>query len=133
MGYGSLLLICGILVLIFKNETNLAKLNNKESNTEEQVETIEIIQLTDTYKCIWTLISKTSIQKLIFVLITIRIGFATESIIRLRLIDEGVSREVLTMLNLLLSPLFVLLPLALNKYLHGQKPFSLIIKFYNFK
>ena len=130
MFYGSLILVCGLIVLIFKNEKNQVKL--KQQSSEGEVE-IEKLSLTDTYKCLWTLICKASIRKLVFVLVTIRIGSATENIIRLRLIDEGVSREVLTMLNLLLSPVFVVLPLILSRYLHGQKPFSLLIKFYNFK
>jgi len=51
-------------------------------------------------------------------------------IIRLRLIEEGVEKEKITLLGIMLSPLMVLLPLLLNKYMHGPKPLNLLLDTY---
>ena len=59
-----------------------------------------------------------------------KIGFATEMIIRLRLIEEGVEKEKITILGILLSPLLVLLPLLLNKHMHGPKPLDILLDTY---
>ncbi len=51
-------------------------------------------------------------------------------IIRLRLIEEGVEKEKITLMGIMLSPLMVLLPVLLNKYMHGPKPMNLLLDTY---
>lgn len=54
-------------------------------------------------------------------------------VIRLRLIEEGVEKEKITILGVMLSPLLILLPVLLNKYMHGPKPLNLVLDTYGFK
>lgn len=116
-----MLVACAVFILLFKSETNPRKL------TEESSERHSVAA---TYKLIWTLLCKRQVQTLIFVYLTVRIGFATEAVIRLRLIEEGVEKEKITILSIMLSPVMVALPVLLNKYLHGPRPLNLMLSTY---
>ena len=119
--YGSMLVACALFILCFKSETNPRKSGEERSDQ---------YSVGGTYKLIWRLVCKREMRTLILVYLTVRIGFATEAVVRLRLIEEGVEKEKITILSIMLSPLMVILPVVLNKYLHGTRPLNLMLSTY---
>ena len=62
-----------------------------------------------------------------------KIGFASENVLRLKLLEEGVSRETITIIGILFSPLLFVLPFAIKRYVHSEKPLDLILNTYSLK
>jgi len=86
---GSLYFVSTILVMIFK----------KEVDSDEMK-----LSTCSTYKTIKSILWIPSIRKLAFILLTIKIGFAMDSLTFLKLIGNGVSKEKLSLLVIALSP-----------------------------
>ena len=55
-------------------------------------------------------------------------GFASESIVGLKLIEAGIHKESLALLAIPLTPLQILLPLVIAKYTTGPKPLDILLK-----
>ena len=58
------------------------------------------ISLCSTYKTIKSILWIPCIRRLVFILLTMKIGFAMESLNMLKLIECGVSKEILTLMDL---------------------------------
>jgi hypothetical protein len=63
----------------------------------------------------------------------IKIALATESVIRLKLIEQGVSKEKLSLLGIFVTPLLSLIPIFFRKYTNTNKPLSFLCRTYIFK
>ena len=86
---GGLYFVSTILVMIFK----------KEVDSDEMK-----LSTCSTYKTIKSILWIPSIRKLVFILLTIKIGIAMDSLTLLKLIENGVSKEKLSLLAIPLSP-----------------------------
>ena len=78
-----------LLVMVFKREI--------DSNEKK-------LSLASTYKTIKSILLIPSIKKLVLILLTVKIGFAMDSLNFLKLIEHGVSKEKLSLLAIPLSP-----------------------------
>jgi hypothetical protein len=58
---------------------------------------------------------------------------ATEGAMRLKLVEAGVSREKISLLNVLLSPMLFILPIFISKMIKGSRPLNTFIRVYPFK
>ena len=86
---GGLYFVSTMLVMIFK----------KEIDSDEMK-----LSMCSTYKTIKSILWIPSIRKLVLILLTIKIGFAMNSLTFLKLIEHGVSKEKLSLLAIPLSP-----------------------------
>jgi PAT family acetyl-CoA transporter-like MFS transporter 1 len=86
---GVFFFVSTILLMIFK----------KEVDSDEMK-----LSMCSTYKTIKSILWIPSMRRLVFLLLTIKIGFAMDSLMILKLIDLGVSKEKLVFLFILLTP-----------------------------
>jgi PAT family acetyl-CoA transporter-like MFS transporter 1 len=128
--FGYLFVISTTLLMIFKRENDqLDATNLPISNSDiKRINIEDNLSISGTYRLMWKLLSIVPVQQLCIILITVKIGFATESMIVLKLIEYGVPREKLSLLAVPLSPLHVLVPLFISKYSNGPEPLTLWIK-----
>ena len=61
-----------------------------------------------------------------------QIGFSTQGIGRLKLVEFGVAREKLSVLTIFLSPIVVVVPFFFKKFLKGPKPLSFFRLLFSF-
>jgi len=102
--------------------------------------------IVESYKIPWKIICLKPIQKLIFIVFTLRVGIlfyninlyriilnqifnvkmvlATESMGFLKLVEAGVPKENLGLLAVPIGPLQLLLPFAISRLLNGKNPFK---------
>ncbi len=57
-----------------------------------------------------------------------QIGFATDAVTGLKLVEAGVPKDRLAMLAIPMTPLQILLPFIISKYTAGPKPMNIFIK-----
>ncbi len=128
--FGYLFVVSTTLLMVFKRESDQTTTSSLPiSNSDAKRINIEDnLSIKGTYKLMWKLVSIFPVQQLIFILLTVKIGFATESMIGLKLIEYGVPREKLSLLAVPLSPLHVILPLFISKYSNGPEPLTLFMK-----
>jgi len=55
-------------------------------------------------------------------------GFASESIVGLKLIECGIHKESLALLAIPLTPLQIVLPLVIAKYTAGPRPMDVFLR-----
>jgi hypothetical protein len=115
--FGTIYIVSSICILFLKQESL-----NKEKEDEELDK--NKLSLGESYKIVWKIMCIKPIHKLIFILFTLRISFATESMSFLKFVEAGVPKEKLGLLAVPLSPLQVLLPLLISRYLNGKNPFQ---------
>ena len=135
--FGAVYFIVTIAVLIFKRE--------RVYFTEEELLEQQAIQMADagavvedfqapklktpsllaTYKLIFKIALIKPVQKLAFVLLTMNIGILVETVYSLKLIEYGVSKEILSLFSIPLVPMSLTLAAYLTKHLTGPRPFSL--------
>ena len=87
---GVLFIIATTLVLFYKRERNTQ--NSSKPLLEDQ------LSLKETYKTIWKITRLPAARKFIFVLFTFRIAFSLHSVVILKLIEKGVTREMIGVL-----------------------------------
>lgn len=141
-----------LAILFLKSEYNKKKLkaskpvvgesglptNNKDApDAENLIQTPnkpdENRSILQTYKLVWSILKLNAIRKLIFIFLTVRVGFATEYTVRLKLIEMGVEREKISLLSVIVSPILTILPFLLRNYVNGPKPLDLFRTAYLFK
>ena len=62
--------------------------------------------------------------------IIFKIGFASEGVVRLKLVEMGVEREKISLLSVLISPILTFVPFLLKNYVNGPRPLDLFRKAY---
>ena len=127
--FGSISILTSIMVLLFKNEYNLKKLQIESERLIIERHEMESKNrsIWQTYKIIWKILCIKPIRILVILMATFRFSFWTESVIRLKLVENGFTREKLSLMGILLSPILTLIPIILSKFLKGPKP----LKFFN--
>jgi PAT family acetyl-CoA transporter-like MFS transporter 1 len=125
-------LITTTLIMIFKKEgddsVNKIEITEEEECLESLNNYEDHLTIKSTYLLMWELLKITPFRKLTFILITMRIAFATENMFVLKLIEFGVPRETISLLGIPLIPLQVLLPLLVSRITNGPRPLSFLIK-----
>lgn len=117
--WGIIFLVSTTLVGLFKREKS-----EKELHGEEAVEGI-----VDGYKTLIKILHRPSILNLIFILLTVKIGFAaTDSVTGLKMIEAGVPKENLALLAIPMVPIQILLPVYISRYTAGPRPLDVFIK-----
>lgn len=58
----------------------------------------------------------------------LQMGFASESIVGLKLIECGIHKESLALLAIPLTPLQIVLPLVIAKYTAGPRPMDVFLR-----
>lgn len=117
--FGVIFIVTTFMILFLINENHLKSADFEMSKTDKH------LGFFSTYKMIWKIINLKRVQQLAFILLTSRIGWATDSALFLKMIEYGVSKEVICLLTIPLIPVNVLWPLIVTKYTNGPK--SLIL------
>ncbi|CAI6365998.1 unnamed protein product [Macrosiphum euphorbiae] len=121
----TLLYIWGILFMLIT--TMIAIFKKEKDNTLE--DGYVKLNISKTYSLLWDIMKLPSIRILAIALLTARIGFAaTDSISTLKLIDAGVSKDDIMVINTAMYVVKMIIPLIIAKYTSGPKPLSLYLK-----
>uniref|UniRef100_H2Z3B5 Acetyl-coenzyme A transporter 1 n=1 Tax=Ciona savignyi TaxID=51511 RepID=H2Z3B5_CIOSA len=104
------------LVMLFKSETTE---NHSDDSSNGVV---------STYKLLFKIICLPNVLQYVVILLTAKIGFASESIVALKLIECGIHKETLALLAIPLTPLQIALPLVIAKYTSGPRPLDIFLK-----
>ena len=156
--FGSVCVVCSILLLLFKHEHNRKKFHRKDSsefidNSLSNTTSVGL-SIVNTYKLIWNILRLPPMKMLIFVLFTIRVSFffdhpfwkllfnkteichffvvvfkvcfSSENVGRLKLIEYGVARENLSLLTAFISPMLLIVPFLLRKFINGPNPLEFL-------
>nr|XP_039263177.1 acetyl-coenzyme A transporter 1-like [Styela clava]XP_039263178.1 acetyl-coenzyme A transporter 1-like [Styela clava] len=110
-------------VMIFKNEKS-----EEEKSLHHDEDHTEHTGVIDTYKLLWKIAWLPAVFQYVIILLTCKIGYASEAAVGLKLIAAGVHKESLALLAIPMTPLQILLPLLIAKYTAGPKPLDLFIK-----
>ncbi|CAH1724646.1 unnamed protein product [Aphis gossypii] len=120
-----LLYIWGVLFMLIT--TMIAIFKTEKDNTQE--DGYVKLNISKTYSLLWDIIKLPSIRILAMALLTARIGFAaTDSISTLKLIDAGISKDAIMVINTAMYAVKMIIPLVIAKYTSGPKPLSLYLK-----
>lgn len=120
--FGTVFLVTAFLIMFVK-ENELKSVDVEDS---------EHLNLCSTYHMIWKMLHLAPVRKIGLVVMTCKIGWATDSIVMLKMIENGVSKEKLSLLSVPLIPLNILWPLIVSKYTTGSSPllfFSRVLPF----
>lgn len=118
--FGVLYIISTTLILLFKNEKN----ENYETNMDPTM------TIKDTYASLWAILKLKPIQKFIFILLTCKVAFATSSIRSLKMIEKGVPKEKLGLMNAPFQIIQILTPIFFGNLANVSKPLELFLKIY---
>jgi PAT family acetyl-CoA transporter-like MFS transporter 1 len=142
--FGIVYIVSTSLIMIFKRERD-SVVDDNNSSTDQQIQFTtttttttttsptghsleDDLSITDTYKLMWKIIWLIPIKKLIIILMTVKIAFATDQMSYLKMIDSGVPKDKLALLAVPLTPLQIVLPLLISKYTNGPQPFNFFIQ-----
>ncbi|KAB7496938.1 Acetyl-coenzyme A transporter 1 [Armadillidium nasatum] len=110
--WGIIFIVTTSFVWIFKTEKD-----ERQSAGEDELDLVE------TYKVVGKMLKMPSIQSIILVLLTVKIGFAAvDSLTVLKFTEAGVPKEKLALLSVPLTPLQIFLPLYISKFTAGPRP-----------
>ena len=124
--FGIVYLVSTTLVMIFKKENDTQVATADQPASEHSIE--DDLSIRDTYRLMWKIVWLVPIKKLIIVLMTVKIAFASDTMSYLKMIDSGVPKDKLALLAVPLTPLQIVLPLLISRYTNGPKPFNLFIQ-----
>ncbi|VEN54069.1 unnamed protein product [Callosobruchus maculatus] len=118
--WGWVFLITTTLVAIFKTET--------EPHHPEQA-VVHDRDIKTAYTSLKEILQLRSIQTLVILLLTTKIGFSsTDSVMPLKLVEAGIPKEKLGLIAIPLIPIQVVMPLIISKYTTGPKPLDVYLK-----
>ncbi|XP_001950715.1 acetyl-coenzyme A transporter 1 [Acyrthosiphon pisum] len=116
--WGIIFILLTTLIGVFKKE--------KDNTFEDDQEKIKVAQ---NYLLLWDILKLPSIRILAIILITSKIGYAaTGNVSILKLIDAGVSKEDISIIDSVMSGVNFILPFIIGKYTSGPKPMSVYLK-----
>ena len=157
---GVLSIINSVLILICKDEKNPKKLAIESERVQMEKldcfiesETNTVIQ---TYSSIKEILFLRPIHKVIFLFLTYRVGLnkqlynmryiidmknvlmfkigvSSEIAMRLKLVEYGVAREKISLLSVLISPIMIIVPIFLSRFVKGPTPLNVLFNIYPYK
>uniref|UniRef100_A0AC35U5D7 Acetyl-coenzyme A transporter 1 n=1 Tax=Rhabditophanes sp. KR3021 TaxID=114890 RepID=A0AC35U5D7_9BILA len=108
------------------NNTSLMNPDHHVDNDDEME-----LGIGETYSTLWKIILLKPMAMLLFVMFTNKFAFsAASSTTFLKLIEIGVDKEDISMLNVFLSPLAFVLPIFIGKFTVGQSPLNCFLYAY---
>ncbi|XP_022165986.1 acetyl-coenzyme A transporter 1-like [Myzus persicae] len=115
--WGILFILITTLIAMFKKE--------KDHRLEDDHIKLNIVQ---NYSLIWGILKLPGIQSLALTLLTAKIGFAaTDSLALLKLIDAGVPKDNIMVIQTAMFVVKMILPLVVAKYTSGPKPMNIYL------
>jgi PAT family acetyl-CoA transporter-like MFS transporter 1 len=121
--WGIMFIIITSLIAIFKKE--------KDNRLEENYVKLNVIQ---NYLLLWDILKLPSIQIFALTLLTAKIGFAaTDNVSILKLIDAGVSKDDIMIINTAMFVIKAIIPLIVGKYTSGPKPMTIYLNIAPFR
>ncbi|XP_050438632.1 acetyl-coenzyme A transporter 1-like [Adelges cooleyi] len=121
----------GVAFMLITSLVGLIKKENKDRSADCTEDKLNVFK---TYSVLWDIVKMHGIRILIFALITYRIAFATvDNVTNLKLIDAGVSRDNLVIVQTALYPVKMLIPIIVSKYTSGPKPMSTLLNIFPFR
>uniref|UniRef100_A0A0K0FR48 Acetyl-coenzyme A transporter 1 n=1 Tax=Strongyloides venezuelensis TaxID=75913 RepID=A0A0K0FR48_STRVS len=130
--WGLIFGIVTILVLIFKKEidNSVDEINTKKNDDDGEEEEIEL-GIGETYITLWKIITLKPMWILLVVLFTNKFSFAaSDNTTAIRLIESGMPKEDLALMNVFLYPLQIFFPILIGKFIVGKNPLNLFIHAY---
>ncbi|ESO06889.1 hypothetical protein HELRODRAFT_77129 [Helobdella robusta] len=113
--WGVIFLLTTTLVFLFKSERD--ELREHEKHSIKKV-----------YQLLWEIVQLRSVFTLMFILLTIKIGFAAaDTVTGLKLIEAGVPKEHLAMLAVPMIPLNIVIPILITRWSSSRKPVNLLL------
>lgn len=127
--WGIVFLITTTLIAIFKNEKHTGSDGStvtpevtSDGDAEHEQPDLGLIE---TYKVLWKMLKHPLIQIMIFLLFTFSFGFsAADSITNLKMIQNGVPREKITMMAIPMIPVKILFTIFISRYTVGPRPMN---------
>lgn len=118
--WGWVFIVTTTLVAVFKKEV--------EPHDADH-ELVAERSLQSAYKPLKDILQLKSVQTLVLVLFTCKMGFSsTDSVMGLKLVEAGVPKEKLAMMAIPMIPLQLMLPVYLAKYTTGPRPLDIFVK-----
>lgn len=115
--WGTLFMTITTLIAIFKNE--------KDNRLEDNHIKLNTFQ---NYKLLWDILNLPSVKILAIALLTMMIGFAsTDSVLTLKLIDAGVPKDNIMIIQTGMYAIKIIIPMIAVKYTSGPKPMSIYL------
>lgn len=116
--WGIMFMSITTLIAIFKKE--------KDCSLEDNHVKLNTFQ---NYRLLWDICKLPSVQIFAMALLTVKVGFAaTDSVSPLKLIDAGVSKDDMMIINTSMYVAKIILPLIIARHTSGPKPMSLYLK-----
>lgn len=115
--FGIIFILSTTLILIFKREKSDNNLHMDHS-------------ITDTFQALWSIVKLRPMRKLIAFLLTLNIAFAFTRIKALKLIEQGVPKATLGLLNIPFQFIQILAPILLVNILNIKNPLRVFFRLY---
>ncbi|VDM91885.1 unnamed protein product, partial [Onchocerca ochengi] len=129
--WGWVFLITTTLVLIFKKEVDRSITDKNDIDNENEEHELGIFQ---TYTVLSKILRLKPVLWMVVVLLTGKFAFAaTDGITGLKLISLGMPKDKLSSISLFLTPLQILLPWIVSKYITGPRPLNIFLLAYPYR
>lgn len=120
--FGIIFILSTSIILLFVNERND---QGYDENLPEKSATI-----VSTYKSMLRLLKLRPMQKLITFLLTWMVAFGLMKITAVKLIEMGIKKETIGMINIPIQILQIIAPILIGKFFTLKKPLNLFFKLY---
>ncbi|CAF1057748.1 unnamed protein product [Brachionus calyciflorus] len=121
--FGVVFIVSTTLILFFKQEKNNYKDESLESN----------LSISETFGLLTKIVKLEPVQQLLLILFTCKIAFATSSIRTLKMIEVGVPKETLGLINGYFQFIQILTPIFAGKLYDLSKPLEAFYKIYSIR
>ncbi|KAL4142293.1 hypothetical protein QTP88_004779 [Uroleucon formosanum] len=126
-----LLYTWGIIFILLTTLIGIFKKEKDNIYIEDNHEKIKVVQ---NYLLLWDILKLPSVRILAILLVTSKIGYAaTGHVSTLKLIDAGVSKEDISIIDSVMSGVNIIIPFIIGKYTSGPKPMSVFLKIVPFR
>ena len=111
--------------MVFFSSTTLVMIFKEEESTISPEESEGVFS---SYKQLFKILSLPNVMKWVLILLTCKMSAASESLVGLKLIELGVSKESIAIMAVPLTPLQIGLPLLIAKYTAGPRPLDFFLR-----
>lgn len=119
--FGAVFIFSTTLIFILKRERD---------NTDESASVNQNLSISQTFKLLWEILKLSPVQKFCLILFTCKIAFATYAARYLKLIEAGVPKETLGLINGGFQIIQILTPILIGRCLNLGKPLYLFFRSY---